>query len=367
MGDNKISEAAPALWGVRIGDSDTWGYVEVESDADFIGRQSGLSYEKRPFYTHLHGEAVPVAWLIDWPDEPDLGHYFAEEPSINARSQPLYTHPQPAELSEVSGNSGELPPLPEPSEMGYYIDSTMRKGTVLGYNREQMQDYARAALAATGKQQGGEVPNFAACCAEGGGSISGCSCANTNHVYLASQASLTAEERAHGETIDQRDRYHEVADDLAAHIARITGTELGEHSSVNCPWQNAIEAAEGYTPAHAPSPVATRKLGELAAQGYVTNGVAIFNPATGRRGLVDNLGYVGWQGAQGIDLGYIRAMAARWRTDRMREGMGWQEAVSSCADQLDVALALLDGRDAGTGVGNIQPPRDLRTKLGEVG
>ncbi|WP_163003992.1 hypothetical protein, partial [Pseudomonas viridiflava] len=40
--------------------------------------------------------------------------------------------------------------------MGYYIDSTMRKGTVLGYNREQIQDYARAAPAATGKQQGGE-------------------------------------------------------------------------------------------------------------------------------------------------------------------------------------------------------------------
>lgn len=69
MTDTKISEAPPALWGVRIGDSDTWGYVEVESDADFIGKKSGLSYEKRPFYLH----------------------------------------PQPAELSEVSGDSGELP------------------------------------------------------------------------------------------------------------------------------------------------------------------------------------------------------------------------------------------------------------------
>lgn len=69
----------------------------------------------------------------------------------------LYLHPQPADLSEVSGNSGELPPLPEPSEMGYYIDSTMRTGTMTGYTREQMQDYARAALAATGKQQVGGV------------------------------------------------------------------------------------------------------------------------------------------------------------------------------------------------------------------
>ncbi len=109
-------------------------------------------------------------------------------------------------------------------------------------------DFAcRLAQYLAARQPGAQAPNFAACCAEGGGSISGCSCVNPNHVFLASQASLTAEERAHEETIDQRDRYHEVADELAGHIARITGTELGEHSSVNCPWQNAIEAAEGYT------------------------------------------------------------------------------------------------------------------------
>ncbi|WP_312708647.1 hypothetical protein [Stenotrophomonas sp.] len=56
-------------------------------------------------------------------------------------------------------------------------------------------------------------------------------------------------DHALGQTIDQRDRYHEVADDLAAHIERITGVEIGEHSSDNCPWQNAIEAAETHSPA----------------------------------------------------------------------------------------------------------------------
>jgi len=65
------------------------------------------------------------------------------------------------------------------------------------------------------------------------------------------QAALLAEERAHGETIDQRDHYHEVADKLAGHIAAITGVDIGEHSSANCPWQNAIEAAEAYQPAQA--------------------------------------------------------------------------------------------------------------------
>lgn len=65
------------------------------------------------------------------------------------------------------------------------------------------------------------------------------------------QVYLDGLDRALGEAIDQRDRYHEVADDLAAHIARITGVDIGEHSSANCPWQNAIEAAEQYKPAQA--------------------------------------------------------------------------------------------------------------------
>lgn len=58
-------------------------------------------------------------------------------------------------------------------------------------------------------------------------------------------------DRALGETIDRRDRYHEVADELAGHIARITRVEIGEHSSDNCPWENALRAAEEYKPAQA--------------------------------------------------------------------------------------------------------------------
>ncbi|HHA2922768.1 TPA: hypothetical protein ACOFDN_001111 [Stenotrophomonas maltophilia] len=65
------------------------------------------------------------------------------------------------------------------------------------------------------------------------------------------QVYLDGMDRALGEAIDQRDRYHEVADELADHIATITGADIGEHSSANCPWQNAIEAAEAYRPAQA--------------------------------------------------------------------------------------------------------------------
>jgi len=48
------------------------------------------------------------------------------------------------------------------------------------------------------------------------------------------------------QVIDERDRYHEMADDLAAQIAAITGEEIGEHSSANDPWRNAMLAADEF-------------------------------------------------------------------------------------------------------------------------
>ncbi len=48
------------------------------------------------------------------------------------------------------------------------------------------------------------------------------------------------------QVIDERDSYHEVADDLAAQIAAITGQEIGEHSSANDPWRNAMLAADEF-------------------------------------------------------------------------------------------------------------------------
>lgn len=43
----------------------------------------------------------PVGYLIDWPDEPDLGHYFAEEASTTGRSQPLHTAAQVLAMGRV--------------------------------------------------------------------------------------------------------------------------------------------------------------------------------------------------------------------------------------------------------------------------
>lgn len=59
--------------------------------------------------------AEPVAWFIDWPDEPDLGHYLAESPVDGARSRALVFHdtapvaaqaqPECAELQEARHDS----------------------------------------------------------------------------------------------------------------------------------------------------------------------------------------------------------------------------------------------------------------------
>ena len=46
-------------------------------------------------------------------------------------------------------------------------------------------------------------------------------------------------DRALGETIDDRDRTEEAADKLAYAVAPIE--VIGEHSSMNCPWQNALD------------------------------------------------------------------------------------------------------------------------------
>lgn len=83
------------------------------------------------------------------------------------------------------------------------------------------------------------------------------------------QVYLDGLDRALGEAIDQRDRYHEVADDLAGHIAAITGVDIGEHSSANCPWRNAIEAAEEYKPTQAVDLERARDEGHDGAIRYV--------------------------------------------------------------------------------------------------
>ena len=68
-----------------------------------------------------------------------------------------YRAPSVAQSAELAEQQGvELPPLPEPRDMGYTTDSVMRTYTMTGYTSEQMQDYARFALAA--RQPGAQEP-----------------------------------------------------------------------------------------------------------------------------------------------------------------------------------------------------------------
>lgn len=50
----------------------------------------------------------------------------------------------------------------------------------------------------------------------------------------------------------ERDEYHAIADELAEMIAQITGEDIGEHTSANFPWRNALDAAENWL-CHSPA------------------------------------------------------------------------------------------------------------------
>lgn len=63
----------------------------------------------------------------------------------------------------------------------------------------------------------------------------------------------TEQERALSQVIDERDSYHEWADKLAAAIAEHFGVDIGEHSSINNPWAEALDA---FSEDGAPTPVA---------------------------------------------------------------------------------------------------------------
>lgn len=56
------------------------------------------------------------------------------------------------------------------------------------------------------------------------------------------KAQVDSLDAAVGEEIDKRDLYHEHADRLAFGIAKALGIDIGEHSSGNCPWNNAFFA-----------------------------------------------------------------------------------------------------------------------------
>ena len=64
-------------------------------------------------------------------------------------------------------------------------------------------------------------------------------------VVRAYKARLAEAERDMDQLIGERDHAEEMADKLADAIATLLGVEIGEHSSMNCPWEQALEAFDG--------------------------------------------------------------------------------------------------------------------------
>ena len=80
-------------------------------------------------------------------------------------------------------------------------------------------------------------------CVKGGESV-GSLIRKVEAAVLAKVAPRPTDDALWDQTLRERDRYHEIADLLADLVVTITGAEIGEHSSANSPWDNAIAAAE---------------------------------------------------------------------------------------------------------------------------
>lgn len=78
---------------------EAWQLIGASSPEEYAEFRCWAANGKPPIKPQPKG-TEPVAWLIDWPDEPDLGHYFAESPTESGRCRPLYTHPSPSPAPE---------------------------------------------------------------------------------------------------------------------------------------------------------------------------------------------------------------------------------------------------------------------------
>lgn len=356
---------------------------------------------------HLAADAVPAGYR--WRHSAGEKWQYSDVP-CGWEHEPLFAHPQPAALNEVSGNSGELGGEQEALDIDDVRElfEEWAKGRDLTPNTWGSTSYenvsvdndwlvwvaAWKALAATGKQQGGEVQG------DGLATLQ----QDYDNLLAAFDRQVAAAEKIATTALEQDDRIEELEEALAARQPVVSsvgpGPYLDEPDSQHHPlWKRLrsianwladiapnchMEAAELLLTASSIvkrneeqpaqgidlSPIATRKLTELAAQGYVTNGVAIFNPATGQRGLVDNLGFVGWMGAQGIDLGSGIEVAAKFIQEKADDyaeqhgyndmgalsfGSGHHAEVKTdhhffMVELVDELRALIDSqRDAGTG------------------
>lgn len=95
--------------------------MSAEREAKHLAQIAALEKERDALRAELDAlkSQEPVAWLIDWADEPDLGHYFSESAvdEDSGRSRPLFLHPVPASVPE----GWQLVPIEPTQEM---LDAT---------------------------------------------------------------------------------------------------------------------------------------------------------------------------------------------------------------------------------------------------
>lgn len=81
-------------------------------------------------------ERQPLAWLIDWPEEPELGHYFSDEPNEHARSRPLYAAP-----------TAQTAPQPVSSALADVVAERRRQIAVEGWTPEHDDEHSNGEMA----------------------------------------------------------------------------------------------------------------------------------------------------------------------------------------------------------------------------
>lgn len=85
------SRAVIAAWNAQADEHNQWETLGDDEKIDWAMQAARA----------LPAGIKPVGYLIDWPDEPDLGHYFAEGASTTGRSQPLHTAAQVQAMGHV--------------------------------------------------------------------------------------------------------------------------------------------------------------------------------------------------------------------------------------------------------------------------
>ncbi|MDF0506531.1 hypothetical protein POK33_37900 [Burkholderia cenocepacia] len=166
----------------------------------------------------------------------------------------------------------------------------------LAFSRSQFVDVVRSLLRAPQPAQADapiDIEAMLCACVPGGDICDPQRVADSIREWFAElgvQADAQAEARPSDDalwdqTLQERDQYHDMADKLARAIATHLQIDIGEHSNLNCPWEEALEAIENAAPVRAPADAGEARLtdeqydkvrlGLTAAKHFIANGIEL--------------------------------------------------------------------------------------------